>query len=156
TAVAHDPQVTLGMCGERPLDRSHHAPLEGVEWLAARSQMEHGILQQYAAWDLRMLDEQLFELLELPRATEPLDQILGVRDLRSGRLDERLDRLSRASQGGAVDRRGFGHLAQPRGKHRSLLAPGGVERGIRDLPADRERLPRRPAVCFAVADQVEA
>jgi hypothetical protein len=103
-----------------------------------------------------MLDEQLFELLELPRATEPLDQVLRIRDLRSGRLDERLDRLARASQGGAVDRRRFRHLAQARGEHRGLLASGGVERGIRDRPADRDRLTRGAAVRFAVADQVEA
>jgi len=37
-----------------------------------------------------------------------------------------------------------------------LLASGGVERGIRDRPAGRDRLTRRPAVRFAVADQVEA
>src|SRR5206468_10630291 len=60
-----------------------------------------------------MFDEQLFELLELPFAAVPLDQIFRVGHLRSRRLHERGDRLTRSREGGAIDRGRFRHLAPP-------------------------------------------
>src|SRR5439155_18703997 len=102
--VAHHPHVTAGIRGEARFDGCNDATLERIERFPSRSQVEHGILQQDALWHLGMFDQYLLELLELPPAAVPLDQILRVGNLRSGRFDERRDRLPRSSEGGAVDR----------------------------------------------------